>query len=121
MDEAQIIYESKGTLKSLWNSYIIYPDHLKLQFRLFCRTIIIPKESIIGINLCKPPVIRTVFWALKLDLADFYVHVEVSKKEGIFKKLRFTPSNPAEFKEVVSKWAEIPNDKGTRFSQRRLD
>jgi hypothetical protein len=47
---------------------------------------------------------RTTFWALKLDLADLYEHVEIKRINGFFKQLRFTPENPKEF---IAKAREI--------------
>ncbi len=47
----------------------------------------------------------TALWVLKIDLADFYMHVGIEKKNGCFKKIRFTPTDPEEFtarvKEII--------------------
>ena len=93
-------------MKSLWNTYKIFSDRLELQFRFFFVTIVIPKDAFVKVDVYKAPVIRTVFWALKLDLADLYTHVGIERNCGWFKKLRFTPANPHEFKEAVIAWAE---------------
>jgi len=100
-----LIYESKSTPRSLWNSYRIFDDRIELQFRIFFTKLIISREAFVKVDVYKPPVIRTVFWALKLDLADFYNHVEIERNVGLFKKIRFTPSNPNEFKQKVMAWA----------------
>ena len=100
-----LIYESRGTPRSLWNNYRIFSDRIELQFRMFFMTIVIPKDKFLRIDIYKPPVIQTVFWALKLDLADFYDHVEIERSEGIFKKIRFTPTDPNKFKQKVIAWA----------------
>lgn len=100
-----LIYESKGTPRSLWNNYRIFSDRIELQFRLFFTKIIIRRDAFVKIDTYKPPVIRTVFWALKLDLADLYNHVGIERSEGVFKKIRFTPANPNEFKQKVIAWA----------------
>ena len=101
-----LIYESKGTPRSLWNTYRIYNNRIELQFRLFFTKIIISRDAFVKVEVYKPPVIRTVFWALKLDLADFYVHVGIERNDGFFKRIRFIPSNPNEFKRKVIVWAD---------------
>ncbi len=101
-----LLYESKGSARSLWNTYRIFSDRIELQFRVVFTTIVIAKEEFVRVDVYKPPVIRTVFWALKMDLADLFTHVEVERKSGWIKKLRFTPANPHEFKEAVIAWAE---------------
>jgi hypothetical protein len=68
--------------------------------------LVIKKNDLISIELFKPPVIRTTFWALKLDLADFNEHVGIKRINGFFKQLRFTPENPEEF---IAKAREIFN------------
>ncbi len=100
----KLIYESKATPRSLWNNYRIFNDRIELELRLFFTKIIIPKEKFVGVDIFKPPVIRSAFWVLKLDLADFYTHVEIERNDGVFKKIRFTPSNPNEFKQRVEMW-----------------
>ena len=100
-----LIYESKGTPRSLWNNYRIFNDRIELQFRLFFRTLVITRDTFVNVEIYKPPVIRTTFWALKLDLADIYNHVGIERNEGFFKMIRFTPSNPNEFKQKVMVWA----------------
>jgi len=118
---ADLIYESKGTPKSLWNTYRIFNDRIELQFRFFFTKIIIPKDTFVKVDVYKPPVIRTVFWALKIDLADLYTHVGIERNSGIFKKLRFTPSNPNEFKQKIvsvhgGRGSGISSDFTTGFS-----
>jgi len=102
---SHLLYESKGTPRSLWNNYRIFDDRIELQFRLFFTKIIIQREAFVKVGVYKPPVIRTVFWALKLDLADCYNHIEIERNHGLFKKIRFTPANPDEFKRKVLAWA----------------
>ncbi len=101
-----LLYESKGSLKSLWNTYRIFSDRIELPFRLFFTEIIIPKDAFVKVDVYQPPVIRSFFWALKLDFADLYTHVGIERNCGIFKRLRFTPANPQEFKQKVIEWAE---------------
>ena len=99
-------YVSHGSFRSLWNSYKVFDDRIELQFRLFFTKIIIRKDEFVMVDVYEPPVIRTVFWALKLDLADFYTHIGIERAAGFFKRVRFTPSNPQEFKRVVEQWSE---------------
>ncbi|HQO58792.1 MAG TPA: hypothetical protein PLT76_08755 [Candidatus Omnitrophota bacterium] len=93
------LYESKPTKKSMNNKYDIYDDRieLKCRFPFITKTLVIKREDLISIETFKPPVIRTAFWALKLDLADFNEHVGIQRRNGIFKQLRLTPENPQEF------------------------
>ena len=93
------LYITRPARKSLGNQYCIYADRLELRcrFPFFSNTLVIKKDDPISIDIFKPPVIRTTFWALKLDLADLNEHVGVKRKTGFFKHLRFTPQNPKEF------------------------
>ena len=101
-----LLYESKGSPQSLWNAYRIFSDRIELQCRFFFTKVIIPKEAFVKVDVYKPPVIRTAFWALKLDLADFYTHVGIERNYGMLKQFRFTPTNPQEFKQKVIEWAK---------------
>jgi len=102
------LYISRPTKKSIGNEYCIYTDRIELRcrFPFFSKTLVIKKDDLVSIELFKPPVIRTTFWALKLDLADFNEHVEIKRINGFFKKLRFTPENPKEF---IAKTRELFN------------
>ena len=102
------LYESAPTKKSMGNVYGIYSDRieLKCRFPFISKTLVIKKDDLVSIDIYKPPVIRTTFRALKLDLADLNEHVGIKRKNGFFKQLRFTPDNPKEF---VSKVIEIFN------------
>jgi hypothetical protein len=93
------LYISRPTPKSIGNEYCIYTDRIELRcrFPFFSKTLVIKKDDLISIEIFKPPVIRTTFWALKLDLADFNEHVGIKRINGFFKQLRFTPENPKEF------------------------
>ena len=101
-----LLYESKGSPKSLWNTYSIFSDRIELQYRPFFTKLVISKDAFAKVDVYKPPVIRTVFWDLKLDLADFYTHVGIECNCGMLKKSRFTPTNPQEFKQKGIEWAE---------------
>lgn len=93
------LYKSASTKKSIDNEYSIYADRIELKCRLpfITKTLIIKKDDIISIDTFKPPVFRTSIRALKLDLADLNEHVGITRKNGFFKQLRFTPENPKEF------------------------
>ena len=93
------LYISRPTKKSIGNEYCIYTDRIELRcrFPFFSKTLVIKKDDLVSIELFKPPVIRTTFWALKLDLADFNEHAGIKRINGFFKQLRFTPENPKEF------------------------
>ena len=93
------LYKSRPSKKSIGNEYSIYADRieLKCRFPFITKTLVIKKDDLISIDIYKPPVIRTSFRALKLDLADLNEHVGIARKNGLFKQLRFTPENPKEF------------------------
>jgi hypothetical protein len=97
------LYTSKPTWKSLGNTYYVYTDRIELRcrFPFFFKTLVIKRDDLISIDIFKPPVIRTAFWALKLDLADVFEHVGIRRKNGFFTRLRFTPVNPEEFVATV--------------------
>lgn len=101
------LYESRPARKSLGNAYSIFFNRIELRcrFLFFTKTLVIKKEDLISIEIFRPPVIRTTFWALKLDLADLNEHVGINRRTGFFKQLRFTPENPKEF---IVKAREIP-------------
>jgi len=66
---------------------------------------VIPAEDILDVNLRQRFSLGDIFggkvrlrwWALKLDWADLFRHVEIHRKSGLFKYLRFTPDNPERF------------------------
>ncbi len=93
------LYESRSTVKSLGNAYSIFADRIELRcrFPFFTQTLVIPKDDLVSIGVFEPPVFRSTFWALKLDLADFNEHVGIERISGFFRQLRFTPEKPQEF------------------------
>ncbi len=101
MQEGEPIYETKPSFRSLWQKYRIFNDRIELRGFCFCRRIVIPADEVEEVQVFSPPVIKTVFWALKLDLADLYRHVGIRRKRGLFKNLRFTPDDPERFCEVA--------------------
>jgi len=66
---------------------------------------VIPAEDILSIEVRGPFSIGDIFggkvklrwWVLKLDWSDFFQHVEIHRRSGLFKYLRFTPDNPQNF------------------------
>lgn len=111
MNSAELpLYESRPTGKSLGNAYSLYADRIELRcrFPFFAQTLVIPKEDLVSIDVFQPPVIRTTFWALKLDMADFNEHVGIERRSGFFRQLRFTPENPREFVARVKAWFAGP-------------
>lgn len=102
------LYESSPTKKSMGNKYSIYRDRIELRcrFPFVTKTLVIKRDDLISIDTYKPPVIRSTFRALKLDLADLKEHVGIVRRNGFFKQLRFTPEDPKAF---VLKVREIFN------------
>jgi hypothetical protein len=105
------VYVSPPIMKSLGNEYSIYADRIDLRCRyvFFYMIITVKKEDIVSIGVFKPPVIRTSFKALKLDLADFYEHVGITRKGGTFSQLRFTPEDPQKFVAAAKEAFNIDN------------
>ena len=105
------VYTSTPTMKSMGNEYYIFPDRIELRWRylFFHKIITVKKEDIVSIGLFKPPVLRTSFKALKLDLADFYEHVGITRKGGVFSQLRFTPEDPRKFVATAKEVFQMEN------------
>jgi len=108
-------YTSTPTRKSIGNVYSIYDDRIELRcrFLFFNTTLVVKKDDLISIDIFKPPVIKTTFWALKLDLADLSEHVGIKKKKGVFKQLRFTPHDPQEFVSKAQLIFKLSADRST--------
>ncbi|THB75454.1 MAG: hypothetical protein D6B25_11950 [Desulfobulbaceae bacterium] len=108
--DGTVLYESSTTRLNQGNRYALYGDRIELSCKFFfCKkTFVIFKDDLYSISLHKPPVVRTTWWALKLDLADLSDHVGLHRKRGIFKELRFTPDNPDEFVATVNRILELP-------------
>lgn len=102
---SRLLYRSEGCFKSFWNTYSVYEDRIELEFKLFFTTIVIRRADFVSIDIFKPPVIRTSWGALKLDFADLFTHVGITRNCGYFKEIRFTPEDPHAFKDIVCKWA----------------
>ena len=97
------IYTSKSTVKSLWQEYRIYDDHL--EFDTLFGKMEIPFEDIEQAEVSESE-IKGLFKgdlhvrympALKLDWANFVEHVVVDKREGFLRHILFTPEDPSAF------------------------
>jgi hypothetical protein len=112
------IYTSKSTVKSLWQEYRIYDDHL--EFDTLFGQMEIPLEDIEQVEVSESE-IQGLFKgdlhlrympALKLDWANFVEHVVVDKREGFLRHILFTPEDPAAFVSAL-------NDALTRFREKQ--
>jgi len=107
------LHEEKNW-KSLYLTYEIHDDKLKIQSILPFYWYNIPFENIENLEVRSPPVIwdiikrRKEYWekywlgfrSIKNDLADLSKHITVIKKTGFWKEIRITPQNPERFKEI---------------------
>ncbi len=93
---------SRRTPASLWQQYRIYSDRLELQSWILFHTVIIPTSEIMDIEV-RPSVFsgrKGFVWGIKLDNSDLCRHVLVTRKNGLFKRLAFSPDDPDEFVRV---------------------
>ncbi len=112
------IYTSKSTVKSLWQEYRIYEDHL--EFDTLFGQMEIPFEDVEQAEvsaseiqgLLKGDLHLRYTPALKLDWANFVEHVVVDKREGSLRHILFTPEDPAAFVNAL-------NDALTRFREKQ--
>jgi hypothetical protein len=102
------IYTSNSTVKSFWQEYRIYDDHLEFD-TLFGRMEIpfgdiekadVSESEIQG--LVKGDLHLRYMPAFKLDWANFLEHVVVDKREGFLRHILFTPEDPEEFVTVLN-------------------
>ncbi len=92
------IYVSQRSAKNMWQDYSVFPDRIELRCWMLFRTLVIPAEEILGVEVRKPGLFWAVRWvALKLDWADLFEHVEIHRKSGLFRYIKLTPDNPADF------------------------
>jgi len=102
----EALYVSKPTVMSFWSSYRIYADRLELDTKLF-GLIEVPFEHLERFEMRPPMVIFDLFRgdhglkqtgrSAKLDLADLAEHIAIERDTGLFRQLRLTPEDPAEF------------------------
>jgi hypothetical protein len=105
------MFVSNRTFKSTGQKYLIFRDRLELRTILF-GTFTINFVDLERVELRQQNVkimwkelwkYKTLHYALKLDLADFYEHLGVYKKSGWVKLLLFTPENPVLFKQHLER------------------
>jgi len=103
------VHVSPRMFRNFWQEYRVYADRLELEFRLGFKTIVIPFEEILSVEIRPPLVVGDLFrgkdlkfaLALKLDSADMYQHIAVTRKNGMFKNIRFTPGDPESFLSIL--------------------
>ena len=104
------IYISKSTIKSLWQEYRIYKDHV--EFATHFGVISIPFDKIEHVEVQQSDVngllkgnlkLKNFKPAIKLDWANFQEHIVLDEEGGFCKRFLFTPQDPDEFKEVLEK------------------
>jgi hypothetical protein len=82
----------------MWQDYRVFPDRVELRSWILLRTLVIPAEDIVDVEVESPGPFNSKHWyAVKIDWADFFSHVEIHRKSGLFKHIIFTPDNPAHF------------------------
>jgi len=114
------VYISKSTIKSLWQEYRIYDDHV--EFNTLFGRMVVPLDQIERVEVSESEIkgllkgdlhLKNFRPALKLDWANFLEHVVLDKKEGHIRRILFTPDDLAVFKRVL-------DEAVTRFRERRL-
>lgn len=99
------LYESRGSAKSLWQSYRVFPDRIELDVHLW-GIVKIPFSAVQDVAVRPAGVIFDLFRgkyglgdlmrAPKFGLADLAEHV-VIEKDGFWRQFRITPEDPAAF------------------------
>lgn len=106
----EIVYLSKSTIKSLWQEYRIFKDHL--EFATLAGDIMIPFENVEKALVSESEIkgllkgdlhLKDFRPAIKLDWANFTEHIVLDKKEGIVKRILFTPDDPKAFINALEK------------------
>jgi hypothetical protein len=101
-------YTSKSTVKSLWQEYRIYADHV--EFDTHFGRMIIPFDCIEKVDLSESEVrgllrgdlhLKNFRPALKLDWANFLEHVVIDKSEGWVRRVLITPEDAPGFKTAL--------------------
>ena len=102
------IYSSKSTVRSLWQEYRIFGDHVK--FGTLFGQMTVPFDHIERVEVSESEVkglmrgdlhLKGFRPALKLDWANFVEHVVLDKSEGHVKRVLFTPDDPEAFKRAL--------------------
>lgn len=105
------ICRSKPTAKSLWREYRLFPDRIELD-SIPCGTVRVQLADVKAVSVRPAGVVLDLFRgdyglgelmrSLELDLADIGEHVAL-EKTGSWKRLHFTPDDPAAFKSAVDR------------------
>jgi hypothetical protein len=102
------IYTSKSSVKSLWQEYRIYEDHL--EFGTLFGQMTIPFEHVESVEVSESDLkgllkgdlkLKGFRPALKLDWANFVEHVVLDKSKGRVRRVLFTPDDPKAFKSTL--------------------
>ncbi len=114
------IYTSKSTIKSLWQEYRIYDDHL--EFDTLFGQMTVPFDNIERVDISESEVrgllkgdlhLKNFRPALKLDWANFLEHIVLDKSEGHIRRVLFTPDDPEAFKGALDEALARYRDKQT--------
>lgn len=116
------IYTSKSTVRSLWQEYRIFDDHV--EFDTLFGQMAVPFDHIERVEISESEIkgltrgdlhLKNFRPALKLDWANFVEHVVLDKSGGHVKRLLFTPDDPEAFKraldEALARYRESQPDR----------
>ena len=112
MDETPL-YVSPGTLRSLWQEYRIYADHL--EFDTVFGRMTIPFDTVERVEVSESEIrglmrgdlhLENFRPALKLDWANFVEHVVLDKDTGWVRRILFTPDDPHAFQHTLEEALE---------------
>ena len=107
------LYTSKSTVKSFWQEYHIYSD--RVEFDTKFGLMIVPFEHIERVDVSESEIegllrgdlhLKNFRPALKLDWANFLVHVVLDKSERLVRQGLFTPDDPEGFKKALDEAIE---------------
>src|SRR5579859_6920487 len=93
------LYASRRKGRSLWQQYRIYRDRVELQSWFLFHAIVVLRDDIRAVE-ARPSVFSSnngITWGIKLDNCDLYRHVLLTKKNGLFKRIGFSPDDPEKF------------------------
>jgi hypothetical protein len=102
-------YTSRSTVKSLWQEYRVYDD--RLEFETLFGLLTVPFDHVERLDISESEVkglprgdlhLRGFRPALKLDWANFLEHVVLDKREGLIRRVLFTPDDPVAFKGALN-------------------